>query len=201
MGKVELTMKNFLELSGNLVYLRKIDKEFVEGYWESLRDTCTESIIFTGTQIVFNKSGVERYIDEISIDNTRVDFIIFSKETNEIVGEVVINDIYRNNRSANIRICIDKKENFSKGYGSEAMVLALNYGFGMLNLHRIELDVFEFNERAIHVYENIGFKREGIKRDGWFFNHKYYNAIVMGILEDEFRERYINTAQKSYEFL
>lgn len=195
MEKKSLTLKNFLEVHGNLVYLKKLDKEYIDEYWKSLDGCDVESNIFTGTQIMFNKTGIEKYLEEIASDNSRTDFIIFSKETDEMIGEVVVNDIYRNNRSANLRIAISKKENFNKGYGTEAIKLALFYAFGMLNLHRIELEAFSFNRRAIHVYEKIGFKREGIKRDGCFFNHKYYDMITMSILEDEFKAQYVNNVE------
>ncbi|MCB2299159.1 GNAT family N-acetyltransferase [Clostridium tagluense] len=196
-----LKIRNFLELSGNLIYLKKLDKEYIEEYWQGLDHGSIEATVFTGTQQVFGRAGVENFLEYISADNSRVDFLIFSKETNKIIGEVVINDIYRNNRSASMRIAINKKEDFSKGYGSEALILALNYGFGMFNLHRIELEVFNYNERGIHVYEKMGFKKEGIKREGWFFNHKYYDVMTMSILEDEFRAKHISSEDSLREFL
>jgi RimJ/RimL family protein N-acetyltransferase len=197
---MRIDMRNLLELKSDLIYLKKLDKEYAEQYWENINNCSIESMVFTGTQQIFNKSDIDRYLEDISTDRSRIDFLIFAKETNIIVGEVVINDIFKNNRSANMRISINRKENFSKGYGSDAMILALNYGFGMLNLHRIELEVFPFNQRAIHVYEKIGFIREGIRRDGWFFYNKYYDMITMSIMEDEFREKYIHSGESLDEF-
>lgn len=198
--KMKIATRSLLELKGDLVYLKKLDKEHTEEYWNNFKNCSIEAIVFTGTQQVFNRTNIESYLENIASDNSRVDFLIFAKETNKPVGEVVINDIYMGNRSASIRIVINNKEDFSKGYGSEAMILALNYGFAMLNLHRIELEAFPFNQRAIHVYEKLGFKREGIKRDGAFFNHKYYDMITMSILEDEFREKYIDDSEFIKEF-
>ena len=193
---MKLNTRNFLELKGNLIYLKKLDKEHIEEYWEEGLNNCSlEARIFTGTQQIFNKSDVEKYLEDISEDRSRVDFLIFKKESHKILGEVVINDIDRNNRSASLRIAINRKEDFSKGYGSESLLLALNYGFGMLNLHRIELEVFSFNQRAIHVYEKIGFKREGIKREGAFYYNKYYDIITMSILEEEFRDKYLDKSE------
>jgi RimJ/RimL family protein N-acetyltransferase len=197
---MRMSARNFLELKGDLIHLKKLDKEYLEEYWENLNNGSIEATIFTGTQQIFNKSSIEVYLEDISADTSRIDFLIFPKESDKMVGEVVINDIYRNNRSASMRIAIFKKEDFCKGYGSEAIILALNYGFAMLNLHRIELEVFDFNKRAIHVYEKIGFKREGTRRDGSFFNNKYYDMITMSILEEEFRERYIDNKELSEEF-
>ena len=71
----------------------------------------------------------------------------------------------------------------------------------MLNLHRIELEVLTFNERAIHVYEKIGFNREGIKRDGCYFDHQYYDLITMSILEDEFRTKNLNSADRLQDII
>lgn len=198
---MKLNIKKFLELKGDLIYLKKLDPEYVDEYWNSLDNCSIESMILTGTQQIFGKEDIDGYLKDISSDRSRIDFLIFNKLTDQIVGEVVINDIYRNNRSASIRVSINKKEDFNKGYGSEAIILALNYGVAMLNLHRLELEVFVFNERAIHVYEKIGFKKEGVKRDSWFYNHKYYDMIIMSILEDEFREKYLNSTESLNEFM
>lgn len=197
---MKLDTRNFLELKGDLVYLKKLDPEYADKYWTNLNNCSIESMVFTGTQQIFSKSDIDEYLKNICSDRSRIDFLIFSKESNKAVGEVVIDDIYRNNRSANIRIAINRKEDFNKGYGSEAMILALNYGFGMLNLHRIELEAFLYNERAIHVYEKIGFKREGIKRDCCFYNHKYYDMVIMSVLEDEFRGKYVHSLASMDEF-
>jgi RimJ/RimL family protein N-acetyltransferase len=66
----------------------------------------------------------------------------------------------------------------------------LGHGFNNLNLHRIELGVFDFNPRAIHVYEKLGFKREGVLRDYLFSDGAYHDQILMSILDHEYREKY-----------
>ena len=52
---------------------------------------------------------------------------------------------------------------------------------------RYELNVFSYNDRALHVYEKLGFKREGVQRDAFYYDHEYHSSILMSILEDEFR--------------
>lgn len=192
---MKLSTRSLLELKGELIYLKKLDKEYIEEYWEGFNSSSVEALVFTGTQRVFNRTDLEGYIERVSSDTSRVDFLIFTRESNKIAGEVVINQVDTGNRSANIRVMINRKEDFSRGYGSEALLLAVNYGFAMLNLHRIELEVFPFNDRAIHVYEKLGFRREGIRRDGAFFNHRYYDMITMSILEEEFRGKYIDNGE------
>ncbi|MEC0212075.1 GNAT family protein [Paenibacillus ehimensis] len=172
---------------GKHIYLRPVEMSDLDDYYAYLSDPTTSR--FTGTQKVFSRQTAASWIEHISKpDSSRVDLMIISQATDRLVGEVVLNDIDPVNRSANIRIAIAGQANQGKGYGTEAMLLMLHHAFGRLNLHRVELSVYAFNDRAIHVYEKLGFKREGIQRDCLFLNHQYHDAITMSILEHEFRE-------------
>lgn len=187
-----LNSRELFERRGKLIHLKRLDTEYLDLYVDNLMNTSIETIILTVTPSVFNKTGIEKYVRDAISDNSRMDFLIFTNDTKKLVGEVVIHEIDNGNRSAGIRIAVDKKEDYGKGYGTEAMILAMNYAFGMRSLHRLELEVLNINDRASHVYEKVGFKKEGIKRDACFFNHKYYDLVSMSILEEEFREKYLN---------
>jgi RimJ/RimL family protein N-acetyltransferase len=51
------------------------------------------------------------------------------------------------------------------------------------HLHRIELTVVADNDRGIHLYERVGFQREGVKRENFLGDDgKYHDEVVMGIL-------------------
>lgn len=171
------------------IYLRPFELSDVDAYYPSLFDT--EMRRLTGTQGSFTRAQVERYVESAAQDDSRLMLLIALQTTHVIIGEVVLMDIHDKNRSAHIRIAIDQPAHQGKGYGSEAMLLMLDYGFGIANLHRIELEVFAFNERAIRTYEKLGFQREGVKRDVLYYNHEYHDAILMSMLEDEFRQRHL----------
>ena len=183
MAEAKLPAIKFLE--GKRVYLRPYQPEDIELVYRSTYQT--ESRKLTGTQRLFSSTQIEQFTEKAASDNSRVDLVIVQQETDEAVGEVVLNFIDAVNRSANIRIGLFDQRHFNKGYGSEAMSLMLEYGFGYLNLHRIELGVYAFNPRALHVYEKLGFKKEGVRRDMLYYNHRYVDEIVMSILEDEYR--------------
>ena len=110
--------------------------------------------------------------------------------SDRVIGEGGFLRIYHPWRSSDISIILGEKSAWGKGYGSEAMALMLDYGFGHLNLHRISLGVFDFNEAAIRFYEKTGFKREGVQRGGYYYDSAYHDIILMSILEDEYRELY-----------
>jgi RimJ/RimL family protein N-acetyltransferase len=89
------------------------------------------------------------------------------------------------NREAILGIAIGDTTYWDGGYGTDAMRVLCRFGFDMMNLHRIQLDVFSENQRAIHVYEKIGFHIEGTRREAVFKFGKYMDMVVMGLLEGE----------------
>lgn len=176
-------------LEGEKVYLRCLEPEDANEFYRSVNND-REGRRLTGTQRPFTLHQIEMYIDRIAQDDTRVQFGIFLQETNLLIGDVAIMDMDNpRNRGGSFRIAIDT-EFAGRGYGTEATCLMLDYGFGMLNLHRIELDVYTINQRASHVYEKVGFKQEGLKRQSWYYDHQFYDTIIMSILEDEYRAKY-----------
>ncbi|MCA9954157.1 MAG: GNAT family N-acetyltransferase [Anaerolineales bacterium] len=171
-------------LTGERVILRPITVDDAKAMFASLSDA--ESMRLTGTQQTFTFEQVQQHCQRISQADDRVDYAITRKEDGAYVGEVVLNGIDSLNRSAGFRIALASEKSFGQGYGTEATRLILDFGFRTLNLHRIDLEVYDFNPRAQHVYEKVGFVREGILRDALLWNGRYHNAILMSILEDEY---------------
>ncbi|KAF9556290.1 acyl-CoA N-acyltransferase [Agrocybe pediades] len=77
---------------------------------------------------------------------------------------------------------------WSKGYGTEITKFIMEHAFVQLNMHRISLQVYEGNERAIALYEKVGFVCEGVMRKARWANGKWTDIINMGILVEEWRE-------------
>jgi RimJ/RimL family protein N-acetyltransferase len=92
------------------------------------------------------------------------------------------------NRSAEIGIFIGDKDYWNQGYGTEVVRLILEHGFSTLNLHRIFLRVIADNQRAIHVYEKIGFVHEGRQRQAEFHSGSYHDMLFMSMLRSEWEE-------------
>lgn len=180
-------------LEGERIYLRPVGQEDAEGYFRMLFNP--EMRRLTGTRQAFTLEGIRRYIDGKTGDASTVLLLIALRDSDEVIGDIALQDIDPTNRNANIRIAIDSEEHLGKGFGPESMRLLLEYGFGILNLHRIELQVFGYNVRAIKAYEKVGFKREGVQRDALYYNHRYHDSVVMSMLEDEFRALYHQQAE------
>ena len=101
------------------------------------------------------------------------------------VGLVELVEIDLNHRRAEIQIIIDP--NFQgRGLASRAMRLALDYGFKVLNLHKVYLYVDKVNTKAVHIYSKLGFVTEGELVDEFFANGEYRTALRMYMLQPQY---------------
>jgi RimJ/RimL family protein N-acetyltransferase len=174
-------------LHGEQIDLTIITKHDIDRYFEAGFKECDDDInYYTGTTDEFTKEMIENYVCKIVDDETRYDFLIVDKSKN-ILGEVVLNEIDEDSRSSNFRICLFKTSLCGSGYGTQAIKLIIKFAFEVLNLHRVELEVFSFNIRAQKAYSKVGFIKEGIKRDGEFLNGSYCDVIIMSILESDYK--------------
>jgi len=88
-------------------------------------------------------------------------------------------------RSAWVGIGIGDEAYWGKGYGTDAMRILLRYAFTALNLHRVNLNVFGYNERAVRSYLKCGFVEEGRQRQLLNRGDQRWDVIYMGILKKE----------------
>lgn len=75
-----------------------------------------------------------------------------------------------------------------KGFGGEAFNWAVQWMFDCANLHRLELFVAEGNDRAMAVYKKAGFVVEGCRREAKYFEGRYWDVFLMGLLERDWRK-------------
>jgi len=115
-------------------------------------------------------------------DASRVFFAIRKLGTQPIIGYVQILNIDPVHRSASIGLRIGDEAERNKGYGRDALALAVAFCWNHLNLSRISLTVFATNERAIRLYSSFGFEREGLLKRAVFIAGSWTDVIVMSLL-------------------
>ena len=113
---------------------------------------------------------------------------IFAIETEDGVhiGNCGLHNFDWKNRRAYLGIVIGEKEYWGKGYGSDAVRTLLGFAFSEMNLHRVYLTVYDYNERAIRCYERCGFQHEGRQREARFSDGRYHDELMMAVLRKEF---------------
>lgn len=72
-----------------------------------------------------------------------------------------------------------------RGLGKEITRLVLDWAFGPLGAHRVQLEVLDGNDRAIRCYEACGFRREGVRREAELYPDGWKDFILMAILQAE----------------
>lgn len=103
----------------------------------------------------------------------------------KFVGGIGANMIDVRNRNFMIGLSIIDKEYRGKGYGSEAIRLLCDFAFLELNMHRVHLGCYAFNEKAVRLYQYLGFTVEGVNRAFVYRNGRYYDECVMGLLRED----------------
>jgi RimJ/RimL family protein N-acetyltransferase len=111
----------------------------------------------------------------------------------EYLGGIGLMHIDRRNRSAEVGIVIARPDDWGQGLGTEAMMLILRHAFEEMNLHRVQLRVYDFNERGMKSYAKIGFVEEGRLREALIRHGKRHDVLIMGILAEEFFARHGRT--------
>lgn len=171
-------------MRGEFVYLRPVEKEDMKSFYQAVHDQ--EIRYMTGTRNTFTMEQLYAHYEEITTDPTRFDFAICLVESQKILGDLSILEIDKINQKAGFRISLHNTNYLNKGYGTEAVQLALQFTFEELKLNRLQLEVFSHNSRGIKSYEKAGFKQEGIIRQSIYLNNHFSDEIIMGMLQKEY---------------
>lgn len=110
-------------------------------------------------------------------------------ESDQVIGLVTLGSIDHLNQTAEFHIMIGNGGAQNKGAGTFALKEILKHAFINLNLNRVELTVLETNERAIHLYEKVGFVLEGTKRKAKYKNGTFCDLHIYSILKDEYLKK------------
>jgi RimJ/RimL family protein N-acetyltransferase len=168
------------ELIGDTVVLVQLDERYFEQGWRALQDPVSRRL--TGTHKTFTPEEVRKWLAERPGVDDRADLAILRKEDRVHIGDLALTNLDPDNRSMALRIALDGPEFYGKGYGSEAIRLTLDFAFDVVGIHRVSLEVFEFNPRAHRAYEKCGFVREGLQREALFWDGEWHDVITMAVL-------------------
>jgi RimJ/RimL family protein N-acetyltransferase len=113
-------------------------------------------------------------------------FAIETLKPRQLIGVCGLFALNKINQRAELMIVIYEKRHRGQGYGFEALQLLLQFGFNQLNLHRILLFTHDINKAAQHLYEKIGFKPGGRRRQASFFEGAYHDLLLYEMLAPEF---------------
>ena len=105
-----------------------------------------------------------------------------------LVGNIGLWGARPKDRCATLGIGLGR-EYVGRGYGTDAMRVIVGYGFREMGLHRIQLAVAPFNPAGIRAYQKAGFVQEGRHRESVLHDGRWYDEVLMSVLDHEWAAR------------
>lgn len=171
--QLEVTLRP-IDLSDTANIVKWRNSQFVKSNLFSQSDLTGEQHINYFNNVV-SKGKCYQYIIEVKMNNKSLD-----------IGTTFIKNIDMNNRKGEFGIFIGEEKARGKGYAKLAIKEILKIAFSNLQLNRCYLEVLAENQRAIHLYEKVGFKKEGLLKQDYSRNGQYYDVLIMGMLKEDF---------------
>lgn len=194
-------------LHGELVRLRPIEPRDADRLWASVQDPDGGRLTGMGTSGSSTRAEVDAWAATASTVPGRYDWAVTAAAvrdgelvSDDLIGEIALDQVDTGRASANLRLRM-LRDYRGRGYGREAISQVLRFAFtpadhpdgpdgspgAGLGLHRVSLSVMSMNTRARALYDSLGFREEGRLRDAYRDGDGWADAVVMSILEDEFR--------------
>ncbi len=180
-------------LRGELVRLAALNPEEygpLFARWD--RDSLRARLLDADVPILFSGKAISGWLEKEVEKGEAYDFAIRTLDGDRPVGEVRLDGIRWNRGDTFVGISLGDRNDWNKGYGTDAMRLVVRYAFLELNLHRVSLSVFSYNPRAIRAYEKAGFRIEGRVRNALHREGQRWDEIFMGVLRNDWMETYGN---------
>lgn len=173
-------------LEGRLVRLRRPELTDAERYYRWINDQDVVGNLIA-LRYPISLSEEERFLQELPAMSFSAGGLL-SIETKDGVhiGSTGFYDVRSEDRKAGLAITIGEKEYWSQGYGGDAVVTLLRFGFHEMGLNRVWLTTVEYNERAMACYKRCGFREEARMRNDVYRHGRYWDFVQMAILHQEF---------------
>lgn len=184
------------EFAGKLVRLVAFDPEKdTEAMARWNRSSEYQQLLDSNPAAVHSPASMKEWMEKHA--NELYNFGIYAIEDDLLIGQVDLSGVDWVARNCWVGIGIGDPAYWGKGYGSDAMNEILRFGFEWLNLNRVSLTVFEYNERAYRSYLKCGFKEEGRLRQWMQRSGERFDLIFMGILREEWMACQEKTKQEA----
>jgi RimJ/RimL family protein N-acetyltransferase len=173
-------------LRGDLVRLTMEEPETLaklESQWSS--DSEYSRLLDWDPARRFSVKNSQKWIEKQYENDNSHFFAIRTLAEERTIGGIGLDGIRWMHGDTFVGIGIGDREYWGKGYGTDAMKIILCYAFTELNLHRVTLDVFEYNQRGVRSYEKAGFVAEGRARGVMLREGRRWDVLFMGILRED----------------
>ena len=135
-----------------------------------------------------SKSEQENWFRELSANKIKsIMFSIERSNDSKLIGCAGFNYVDWINNSAELSIYIGLNNIYidPNDYALDTCKALFNYGFCELNFHKIWAEIYEFDNKKVKLFQNLGMKKDGILRDNCFHKGKYWNSLIYSSIQNE----------------
>ncbi|KQC12292.1 MAG: hypothetical protein APR63_02820 [Desulfuromonas sp. SDB] len=172
---------------GEKVRLRPLKVEAARQCYDDSLDSPARQFLQLGVELPSSveqqKKFLEKYADCKTVDGTTI--FAIENLNGEYVGGISLHGRSEKNGTFSFGVVISKNYR-RKGYAEEAIRILLKYGFWERRYQKCNSACVEGNLESVKLHEKLGFKQEGIRRRQFFFNGKFYDEILFGLIREEF---------------
>ena len=166
--------------------MHSIDAEDMYDY--AKREDVTRYLTWNPHKSVGYTKEYLRYVHSRYALGDFYDWAIIDLESRRMIGTCGFTSIDTANNSAEIGYVLNP-EFHGRGLGSEAVARILDFGFGELELHRIEARFMQENIRSRRLMERVGMTFEGFRREAVLVKGEYRTVGICSILCKEWAEK------------
>jgi len=165
-------------LEGEKTNLRTVEKEDIE----FLRDTYNHPDVrkLVGNRRPKNLEQENDFFENVVVEGDSTDLLICVD--GEPVGIISLTPQKPEIAVSELGLWLNP-EYHGNGYGTEASELMIEYGFDQLNLHKIFTRVFESNEASKHIWDKLGFEKEGHLKDHMYKDGEFEDTLYYGLVK------------------
>lgn len=173
-------------LEGKDIKLRALEPTDLDFLYELENNESIWEVSNTTTP--YSKFILKQYLDNAHRDIYEVKqlrLVISEKAGNRPLGFVDLFDFDPKHNKVGVGIVIFKLQDKGKGFAAQSLQLVCKYAFNHLNMHQVYANISEDNKRSLQMFEKLGFKRTGIKKDWILSAGTYKNEFLYQLLADD----------------
>jgi RimJ/RimL family protein N-acetyltransferase len=176
-------MRNLIQyknkkIPGEKIYLKQIARNNLKATTEWLGDPEINKYLNNNIKNITYRDELAWY-NSIRKSDTEIVFAIYTRHENRYIGNCGLHKIDYKNNLCEMGIFIGDRNYLDKGYGTDSINTLINFAISALEVKKIRLVVYEYNNRAISVYKNCGFVTISVFEKYHFYNDAYWDAYLM----------------------
>jgi len=174
-------------IAGEHVILRAFERDDAERCYRWMNDPNIVRTLKSRYPIAF-QTEIEWLDRAMHANSAERHFAVERRDDRSHIGNASLHDIDWVSRTSWFGLFIGEPTAWNRGFGGDAISTLVRFAFEDMNLVKLRINVFEYNERATHVLEARGFVAEGRLRRDFFRDGSYHDIVIYSIFRDSTQE-------------